>query len=86
MDANFTHVDFKDVQVGDRLRFWTRDTGFNGRGHWLREGVVTRKTAKTVVVECDAACGTAVIRIADWQAREPRKPAETTDPEGTSRS
>jgi hypothetical protein len=44
-------VAFDQVQVGDRLTFLTTDTGYGGSDDLIvREGVVTSKTDKTVIV------------------------------------
>lgn len=74
MAATFTPIDFRDVQVGDRLRFLTRDTGFGGYGIHDRAGNVVRITEKTVQIICDDG-DTALIRRANWRSREPRKEA-----------
>lgn len=75
----FEGVDSRNVHVGDRLQFMTRDTGFNGRGLYSRTGVVVKVTAKTVRVVCGNPASykpdTAVLRkdIAEWHSRDVRR-------------
>jgi hypothetical protein len=66
-------VTFDNVREGDRLRFLTRETGFNGSGIYPRTGTVTKITAKTVRVTCCPGEGRAVIRRADWYTRDVRQ-------------
>ncbi|MBP5906809.1 hypothetical protein F3K40_15230 [Streptomyces sp. LBUM 1478] len=72
----FEGVDSRNVHVGDRLQFMTRETGFNGRGLYVRTGVVVKVTEKTVRVDCgDNYEGTAVLRkdIVEWHSRDVRR-------------
>lgn len=72
----FEGVEPRNVHVGDRLQFMTRETGFNGRGLYVRTGVVVKVTAKTVRVDCgDSYEGTAVLRrdIVEWHSRNVRR-------------
>lgn len=75
----FEGVDSRNVHVGDRLQFMTRETGFNGRGLYTRTGTVVKVTAKTVRVVCGNPASyrpdTAVLRkdIAEWHSRDVRR-------------
>lgn len=75
----FEGVDSRNVHVGDRLQFMTRDTGFNGRGLYSRTGVVVKVTEKTVRVVCGNPASykpdTAVLRkdVAEWHSRDVRR-------------
>jgi len=79
----FEGVEPRNVHVGDRLQFMTRETGFNGRGLVVRTGTVVKVTAKTVRVDCNVDWeGTAVLRkdAVEWHSRDvrrivPEKPA-----------
>lgn len=69
-------VEPRNVHVGDRLQFITRETGFNGRGLYTRTGTVVKVTAKTVHVDCrDTFSGAAVLRKhqASWNERAVRR-------------
>lgn len=75
----FEGVDPKNVHVGDRLQFMTRDTGFNGAGLYSRTGVVVKVTAKTVRVNCGNPSSwkpdTAILRkdAVEWHSRDVRR-------------
>ena len=75
----FEGVEPRNVHVGDRLQFMTRETGFNGRGLYVRTGVVTKVTAKTVRVVCGNPAlykpDTAVLRkdAVEWHSRDVRR-------------
>lgn len=72
----FEGVDPSSVREGDRLQFFTRETGFNGRGLHSRTGVVVKVTEKTVRVDCgDSSEGTAVLRKyqPEWNSRDVRR-------------
>jgi hypothetical protein len=72
----FEGVDPSNVHEGDRLQFMTRETGFNGRGLYVRTGVVVKVTEKTVRVDCrDSFEGTAVLRrdAVEWHSRNVRR-------------
>lgn len=72
----FEGVDPSNVREGDRLQFFTRETGFNGRGLHSRTGVVVKVTEKTVRVDCgDSSEGTAVLRKyqPEWNSRDVRR-------------
>lgn len=75
----FEGVEPRNVHVGDRLQFMTRETGFNGRGLYSRTGVVVKVTAKTVRVVCGNPASykpdTAVLRkdISEWHSRDVRR-------------
>ncbi|MFE4818662.1 hypothetical protein ACFRFU_19945 [Streptomyces sp. NPDC056704] len=75
----FEGVEPSKVREGDRLQFMTRETGFNGRGLYLRTGVVTKVTAKTVRVVCGNPAfykpDTAVLRkdVVEWHSRDVRR-------------
>lgn len=75
----FEGVEPRNVHVGDRLQFMTRETGFNGRGLYSRTGVVVKVTAKTVRVVCGNPAAykpdTAVLRkdAVEWHSRDVRR-------------
>jgi hypothetical protein len=75
----FEGVDPSNVHEGDRLQFITRETGFNGRGLYVRTGTVTKVTAKVIQVTCDAPelakPEIAVLRrhLPDWVSRAVRR-------------
>lgn len=72
----FEGVDSRNVHVGDRLQFITRETGFNGRGLVERTGTVVKVTAKTVRVDCRGDWeGIAVLRkhLPEWVSRAVRR-------------
>ncbi|MEI5526842.1 hypothetical protein ACKI1J_32400 [Streptomyces scabiei] len=75
----FEGVHPSNVHVGDRLQFMTRETGFNGRGLYVRTGVVVKVTAKTVRVVCGNPTSykpdTAVLRkdTVEWHSRDVRR-------------
>jgi len=72
----FEGVEPRNVRAGDRLQFMTRETGFNGRGLYVRTGVVVKVTEKTVRVDCrDSYEGTAVLRrdAVEWHSRNVRR-------------
>lgn len=75
----FEGVDPGNVHEGDRLQFITRDTGFNGRGLYVRTGTVTKVTEKAIQVTCDAPKlakpEIAVLRrhLPDWVSRAVRR-------------
>jgi hypothetical protein len=65
-----------NVREGDRLQFMTRETGFNGRGLFVRTGTVVKVTAKTVRVDCrDSFEGVATLRRdgVEWHSRNVRR-------------
>lgn len=75
----FEGVEPRNVHEGDRLQFMTRETGFNGRGLYVRTGVVVKVTAKTVRVVCGNPASyrpdTAVLRkdAVEWHSRNVRR-------------
>lgn len=84
-------IGFKNVSVGDRLTFATRDNGYGGSGDMIdRTGTVTTITAKTVTVRLDNPNSvrvfeggrsrtyglTARLRAADWYGRSVRRISE----------
>lgn len=74
MTDTYEGIDFTNVQIGDRIRFVTKDNGFNGVGIYSRTGTVTGKTEKTITVTCEANILGKVARIrrVDWSYREPQ--------------
>lgn len=74
--VNWRAAQFGDFAVGDRIRFQTIDNGFGGSGDFVsRTGTVTAATARTLRVQCDSNWfgDHAVLRLADWHARDPQK-------------
>ena len=79
MAEKFEGVEPRNVHVGDRLQFMTRETGFNGRGLYVRTGTVVKVTAKTVRVVCGNPAAykpdTATLRkdVVEWHERNVRR-------------
>lgn len=73
-------ADFGAFAVGDRIRFLTADNGYGGSGNYVsRTGTVTAVTARTLRVQCDnnRIGNRAVLRRADWHARDPQRDTAT---------